>query len=41
MADAQNNVAGIGNNHLKDRQFLCIMSPNTIVGIGAYIAGEV
>jgi hypothetical protein len=38
MADAQNNVVGIGNNYLKDHQVLCIMSPDEIVGISAYMA---
>ena len=41
MAVAQNNIAGVENNYLKNRQFLCKMSPDEIVGISAYIAGEV
>jgi hypothetical protein len=41
MTVGQNNVAGVENYYLKDYQVLCIMSPHEIVGIGAYIAGEV
>jgi hypothetical protein len=41
MDVAKNNVSGVGNNYLKDHQFLCKMSPNKIVGISANIAGEV
>jgi hypothetical protein len=38
MADAQNNVAGVENNYLKDRHFLCKMSPDEKVGISEYTA---
>jgi formamidopyrimidine-DNA glycosylase len=38
MSVAKNNVAGVGNNYLKDHQFLCKMSPDEIVGISAYMA---
>jgi hypothetical protein len=37
MYFAKNNVAGIGNNYLKNLQFLCKMSSDEIVGISAYI----
>jgi hypothetical protein len=36
MYGVKNNVAGVENNYLKNRQFLCIMSP-----YGANIDGEV
>ncbi len=41
MDFAKNNVAGVENNYLKNRYFFCKMSPDEIVGISAYIAGEV
>ena len=41
MADAQNNVAVVENNYLKNRHFLCKMSPNEIDGISAYTAEKV
>jgi hypothetical protein len=33
MNVAQNNVAEVDNNHLKDRRFSDKMSPNEIVGM--------
>jgi hypothetical protein len=41
MDVAKNNVVGVWNNYLKDRQFLCKISPDEIFGISANIAGEV
>jgi hypothetical protein len=41
MADAENNAAGFEDNYLKDRQFMCIMSPDEIVGISVYMAETV
>ncbi len=38
MAVAKNDVAGVDNNHLKDHQVLCKISPDEIVGISAYTA---
>jgi hypothetical protein len=38
MDVAKNNVAGVENNYLNNRHFLCKMSPNEIVGISAYMA---
>lgn len=38
MDVAKNNVAGVENNYLKNRHFLCKMSPDEIVGIGIYAA---
>jgi hypothetical protein len=34
MAVAQNNVAGVDNNNLKDHQVLYIMSRDETVGVG-------
>jgi hypothetical protein len=38
MYGAKNNDAGVENNYLRNRKFLCKMSPDEIVGISAYIA---
>ena len=38
MTVAQNNVAGIENNYLKNHQYLCKMSPDEIVGISQGLA---
>lgn len=38
MTVAQNNVAGVENNYLKNRHFLCKMSPDEIFGISEYMA---
>ncbi len=35
MTVAENNAAGIGNIYLNDHPFMCIMSPDEIVGISA------
>ena len=41
MASAQNNVAEVENNYLRNRKFLCKMFPDEIVGISAYMAEKV
>jgi hypothetical protein len=41
MSGAQNNVAGVENYYLRNRKFFCKMSPDGIVGIGAYMAEKV
>jgi hypothetical protein len=38
MYFAKNDVAGVENNYLRNRQFLCKMSPDEKVGISAYMA---
>ena len=38
MYGAKNNDAGVENNYLRNRKFLCKMSPDEIVGISAYMA---
>ena len=36
----KNNVAGVENNYLNNRQFLYKISPDEIVGIGTFIVGK-
>jgi hypothetical protein len=41
MSVAQDYVAGVENNYLKSRHFLCKISPNEIVRISEYMVENV